>query len=302
VNNIINAKVKFVRNLSGVKFSTKITPKIQSETLEICLKACNELGLKGESLSNISNNVLNQLVSSNKIEQEFVKNIKNKGYVSGDDVSIQINGLNHVEIFANQINILDAYSKAKQVDKQLCNKLHFSYNDKYGFLSPEIDKIGSGMQISVIVLLPALTKMNALNNLPKFNDKLRFSIKALDMQSGLYRISTGANLGYSEKQICDLTCNYIENILKVEVEFCKTLASDKPEVMDKNLRAKAIINNCIKMSIDELYCLIGDMLIAINSGVEIDVDDKQIKKLINCINSVVTTEIDLAKNIKGIIN
>ena len=141
MNNIVNTKVKFVRNLNGVRFSTKITPKIQAETLDMCLKACNELGWKGESLTNISDNVLQNLLLSNKIEYNFVKHIKNKGYVSIDDVSIQINGLNHIEIFSIKTNIFDAYSNAKQVDKQLCNKLHFSYNDKYGFLSPEIDKI-----------------------------------------------------------------------------------------------------------------------------------------------------------------
>lgn len=302
MNNIVNTKVKFVRNLSGVAFSTKISSKTESDVLKLSLDACNELGLKGESLSNISDTVLDQLIVAGKLEPEFIKTVKNKGFIESKNASIQINGINHIEIFSNNLDIFDAYREAKQVDKLLCNKLHFSYNDKYGFLSPEIDKIGSGMQISIIMLLPALNKMDAIKDLPKFSDKLRFNIRAIDLQSGLYLISTGANLGYSEKQICELTNNYIQNILKAEVEFSKTLATDELEIIDKNLRAKAIINSCAKISINELYGLVGDILIAINSGLEKGVDSKHITKILECIKDIKSTSVnDLAKLIKGIL-
>ena len=81
------------------------------------------------------------MLASGKLEKKFVKNISHKGYASNEDASVQINGINHIEIFATDLEILDAYSKAKQVDKMLCNKLHFSYSDKYGFLTPEVNNI-----------------------------------------------------------------------------------------------------------------------------------------------------------------
>lgn len=302
MNNIINTKVKFVRNLHGVGFNTNTTPQTQSQNLKLAIDACSDCGLKAEKLDNLNDNVIENLLASGKLEKKFVKNISHKGYASNEDASVQINGINHIEIFATDLEILDAYSKAKQVDKMLCNKLHFSYSDKYGFLTPEVNNIGSGMTISTLVMLPALNKVNAIKDLPKFSEKLKFTLQPIDTNSGIYLITSGASLGYSEKQICTLTKNYIDNVLKCENEMCKTLCCDKVEIEDKFLRAKAIINSCIKISLEELYVLIGDILIAINAGLVKDVPDTNLQKLFKATQDEKANNTQhLAKIIKNIL-
>ncbi|MBO5910102.1 MAG: hypothetical protein J6Q15_01190, partial [Clostridia bacterium] len=268
MSNILNTKVKFYRNLKDMAFSTTINSNSQQDLLKLGLDACTSCGLKAEQLETLSDNVINSLVASNQLEQEFVINTKYKGYASNNNASVQINGNSHIEIMANELSMQNAYANAKQVDKLLCNKLHFAYNDKYGFLNADIRRLGSGMTISTLVALPALTKLNAIKNLPKSNDKLIFNIEPINAYGGIYLITNGPSLGYSEKQICELTSSYIDKVVKCEIEMSKTLAKDKIEVTDKASRAKAIINSCIKISPDELYGLIGDVLIAINSGLQ----------------------------------
>ncbi|MBQ7880697.1 MAG: hypothetical protein IJ358_02515, partial [Clostridia bacterium] len=219
MSNILWTKVKFCRNLKGVMFSGKITSESQEDVLKLGLDACSSCGLKGESIEALSDKVINNLIASGKLENDFASSLVNKGYASNDETNVKINGKNHIEIMAKDLNLYDAYSKAKKIDKQLCNKLHFAYSDKYGFLGPDIKNIGSGMQISAMVMLPALTKLNAVRDLPKSNDKLIFNIKPIDLQSGIYLITTGATLGYGEKQICELTSAYINNVVKREIEM-----------------------------------------------------------------------------------
>lgn len=302
MSNILYSKVKFARNLKDVVFNTKLDNKGKQNVLKLCLDACNECGFKGEEISKLNQSVIDNLIDANLIETDFVRDNNFKGYASNDKASVQINGLNHIEIFAVDDDLYTAYQNAKQVDKILCNKLHFAYNDRLGFLNPQVDKVGSGMSVSVVVMLPALTRLNAINNLPKSCEKLMFKIEPLNTKSGLYLITSGASLGYSEKDICNLVKTYIDNVIKCEIEMCKNLAIDSDEILDKNVRAKAIINSAVKMSTQELLCLIGDILIAINCGIEKDINKNQIIQLFKLTTSQKSIdEKYLAKSIKNIL-
>lgn len=298
MNNILNTRVKFVRNLKDIVFTTKINNAQQQDINKLCKKTFEEFGLKYENIKNIGSDTIEYLINDWRLEKEFVGIAGNKGYASNHDVNVQINGLNHIELFATDLNLDNAYQNAKQFDQRLCNKLNFAYSDKYGFLSPDISCIGSGIKISVLIMLPALSRVGAVDNLPKVNDKLHFNIKPMDLESGLYVIETGANLGYTEKQICELTTTYINKILKAEIDMCNKLNEDADEVLDKLLRAKAIINSCVKISAIELNRLLADIVVAINSGVEKDIKFDTIVELFNCSKNNVD-KVSLAKTIKN---
>jgi len=283
VSNIINAKVKFVRNLKDFKFETSISNSNKKKILKICLDAVNDCELKAIPLDEVNQKAVDNLIATDLLEQDFAVKDANKGLSNNQNLTIQINGENHIEIFSVDSNIYDAYSKAKQVDKKLCNKLNFAYSDKYGFLNPDIKKLGSGMTIELKILLPALAKIGALKNIPKVSEKLNFDIVCLDRTSGLCVIKTNTTLGYTEKEICEITNNYIDKIIKFEIETCKRLAEDSDTVKDKSNRAIAILKNCIKTSAVEVYNLIGDILISINSNIENDIKIQQINKILNII-------------------
>ncbi|MBQ3503053.1 MAG: hypothetical protein IJA72_05285, partial [Clostridia bacterium] len=298
MNNVIGTKVKFSRNLKDAKFVINSTHAERVETLKLCLNAVNDCGLKGEELINISDSVLENMLMSGKVEMAFASNLTNKGYASNQDVNIEINGKNHIEIFSENKDVFTAYSNAKEIDKKLCNKLNFAYSDKYGFLTPDLKYLGSGMSIECKVLLPALTRINAILNLPKANEKLIFNIKRLDENEELYLISTNGNLGYSEKQICELTHAYIDKIVKFEIEISKQLAKDdNDKILDDNERAKAILKHCIKTQPKEVMELLSNIVIAINAEVENDINIEQINNILDKIKYYKNNEKEIAKEI-----
>lgn len=301
MNNLISAKVKFNRNLKDFKFITNSTKSENTKVLNLCLKAMGECDLKAEKLDNINTQIIDSLIQSEKIENDFAINLSSKGYASNDNAFVQINNKNHIEIFSSDTDIFSAYSNAKKVDKMLCNKLHFAYSDKFGFLSPSIKNIGSGMSVECKVMLPALNKINTVKNLPRVNEKLRFEIECLDAKSGLYLISNNENLGYTEKQICELTYSYLDKIIKLEIQTSKALASDDiDEILDSSLRAKAILKNCLKISPNEVNLLISNILIAINAEVENELGYEKVNKLLNELK-LFKNQKELAENIQKII-
>jgi len=302
VINLIYAKVKFVRNLKDYAFQHKISNSQQSDILKLCTNAVNDSGLKCVELKDTSDNVINSLLVQGLLENDFVLNPQNKGFASSDNTTIQINGKNHIEIFSQDIDLYKAYKKTKDIDKILCNKLSFAYNDKYGFLTPDIKNIGSGISIECKIMLPALNQINAIKTLPKISEKLLFNIECIDYESGMCLIYTGANLGYTEKQICELTHSYINKIMELEIKASKALLNDDvDEILDCNARAKAVLKNCIKIESREVYALIGNILIAINSEQEKEVDLIQINKVLQQCNYFNENPKELAKNIQKIL-
>lgn len=298
MSNIISSKVKFMRNFKGISFNTNTNAKALNDVLKLSLDACKQCGLKAEALGKINNEVLTNLVDTSVLEKDFVRDIKYKGCATNDNVTIQINGINHIEIFSSDNDIFNAYNNAKTVDKMLCNKLNFLYSDRYGFLTPELDKIGCGMQSETLVVLPALTQTNAIKNLPQYCDKLGFKIYQISDKNSLYLIVSNTSLGYTEKQICELTSQYVNNVIKCEIEVCKKLATDKLEIMDKSVRAKAIINSCLKITRDELFKLIGDILISVNAGLE---DNNLSNKINNIFKTIKNKNLNNCENLAKLI-
>lgn len=301
MSNIIYTKVKFIRNLKGKKFESNIYDNEQKDVLKLSLEAINSCGLKCALLSEVNKNIIGNLLANDLIEQDFVAIDSNKGFANKDNVTVQINNKNHIEIFAKDTNIYDAYSQAKQIDKLLCNKLNFAYSDKYGFLAPNIKDIGSGMSVETQIMLPALAQIDALNKLPKMNEKLTFDITCIDRQSGLCVITTSGSLGYTEKQICELTKTYMDHILKLEIETSKKLAEGNDDIEDKCCRAKAILKNCIKISGAEAYILLGNILVSLNAGIEKEVSIKQIITALNCIKLYENNFKQLAQELQKIL-
>jgi protein arginine kinase len=113
------------------------------------MDAVNSCGLKCVKLSDLGDKVVDNLLARELLEYDFVYEGSNQGYANKENVTVQINSRNHVEVFAIGTSILDAYSSAKEIDKNLCNKLNFAYSDKYGFLTPDIKNIGSGMSVEI---------------------------------------------------------------------------------------------------------------------------------------------------------
>lgn len=303
MSNIVSAKVEFCRNIKGFPFCSKLGEK-QSPMLELALNTCKELKLSTINLNDASDEVIESLKAKRLLDKDFV--VSNcSGYASNatNDTFVQIGYIDHIRVGGVGENIYLAYDNAKNLDKQLCNKLSFAYNDKYGFLTPQLKNIGSGMRVSVYLMLPAITQMRFTQIFKKASEKMPFEIT--NLSNGLYLISTAGNLGFTEKQVLENMENYIKKILNLEMELSKQLAKNADEILDKSFRAKAILKSCILISNDELCELCGDILVAINGELEQEFNTEKICKLINNISTINNTnknKKELAKNIKNLLN
>lgn len=288
MSNIILTKVSFAKNVKGFNFKPKLNNTQRSKLLNQIDEVCKDFNFNECSVDD------NELLQLKLVNSPITYTDKS------NQALIEVLSGEHLNIGCVNSDIYSAYENAKKLDKMFCDKVHFVYDDKLGFLTSNLDLLGSGLQVGIKIMLPAIHKLEALKMLPKSQEQLKFDIT--DLNNGVYLITTGANLGYSEKDVCKLTNDYLDKIMKYEIEACKQLISqDKDEVEDKSLRAKAILNSCIKIAPSEVYSLVGDILIWINSGNTIDFDVKNIISCIDYLNSNPIRDKELAKNIKKFI-
>lgn len=299
MNNIVSAKVKFCRNIKGFPFCSKLGSQ-QNSLLDLALKTCNQLNLSTTNLNDVGDDVIDNLKAKRMLDKDYVvTNCSGFATNSTNDGFVQVGYIDHIRVGGLGENIYSAYDNAKNLDKQLCNKLSFMYTDKYGFLTPKLANLGSGIRVSVYVMLPAIERLNFTQIFKKACDKMAFEVA--NLSNGLYQISTVGNLGFTEKQVLENTENYLKKIINLEMEASKQLAKNEDEILDKCARAKAILKNCILLSNDELCKLCGDISVAINSGLETEFDCSiicEIIKNISAINNTNKNKKQLAKNIK----
>ena len=204
MSNIILTKVEFNRNVKDYAFKPKLSSVKRNKLVNLIEQTCEDCGL--------------YKCGEDKQEYLLAKHLINNHIAYMDKsnmVAVEVLNTEHLTISSSSDDIYNSYGYAKKLDKTFCDKLHFMYDDKLGFLTSDITNIGSGMKISVKILLPALTKLEALNMLPKSQDRLRFKITNLG--NSVYLITSGASLGYSEKEICKLTSEYINTIIVEEL-------------------------------------------------------------------------------------
>ena len=150
--------------------------------------------------------------------------------------------------------------------------------------------------------MPALAKINAIEKLPKVNDKLVFDVVCFDRQSGLCEITTKGVLGYTEQQVCELVNMYNDKLLKLEIDTAKKLAeSDKLEIDDGTRRAKAILKNCCKITLDEARVLVSKIILAINAEIEKEIKMEDAINVLNTLKLYENDYVALANEIQKIL-
>lgn len=95
--------------------------------------------------------------------------------------SIQINDEEHLtlRVFRHGLHIDEAYRNATSLLTELETSLRFARDERLGYLMSNPNAVGSGLRVSVILHLPALTMANMMPQVYAAAEKLRLGVKGL---------------------------------------------------------------------------------------------------------------------------
>lgn len=288
---VINTKIKFSRNLLGFPFQLKtkkqlheLEEKIQNQVYSI------GYGLKFFYLKDMDNITKMSLVEKNLIPEEYAFNKNNLGSIlinEEENICILINNMDHIElqVFSSGFDLENTLQLAIEIDKKLEQVLGgFAVNSKYGYLTKDPSKCGTGLNASVMLHLPALQKTG---NLRKVIDAIsHFEVNITGFygenekkSTDVFQISNQRTLGITEKEIINNLNIIVQKIIEQERKVRRFLAEDTINMQDKIYRSYGILKYCKRISLDEITDLLSYVKMGVDLGILKEVTDLQIQKI-----------------------
>lgn len=288
---VVSTRVRLVRNLKGFKFVNKSSKEEQEKILNTVKDIVPSLGfgLKYIDLDDLDDVTKLSLVEKHLISPEFAINNSVKKAVimnSEENISIMLNEDDHIklQVFSTGQELENLTNFIIELDEKLGNAIDYAYSKKIGYLSSSPINVGTGMEASVIVHLPALTLTGNLSKVLRIVNNFGMSIKGVNGEGtqnpgDLYQIANNQTIGITEKEIMASVRDITEKIIEQERTARKYLGKNELELEDRVYRAYGMLTYASRITSDECKKLLSDVKLGVDLGIIKEIDDSKIKQL-----------------------
>lgn len=288
---VVSSRIRLARNIIEYPFETRCSKKENEEIVNKIKEVLPSIGygLKILNLKDMDDITKMSLVEKRLVSPDFVMNKNDIGAIAineEENICIMINEEDHLrlQVFAPGFEIEELLKLMVEIDTKFGKALNYAYNDKYGYLTACPTNVGTGMRVSVMVHLPALTKTGNIQKVLHIINNFGMNIRGIYGEGSkaagdMYQISNKQTLGVSEEEIINNMKIIVEKIIEQERLARKYLAKHSIELEDKVYRSFGIISNCKKISSEEAREILSDVKLGTDLGIIKELDDLKVKKL-----------------------
>ncbi len=279
---VISSRVRLARNLETYPFSSKITEE-QAVALVNEVKGITNTLSKQDNRKFYSCNIstLSDIDRSAMVERHIVSPLlaekeQTTGLILSEDetVSIMINEEDHVRIQAiiGGMNLEQAYKEADLIDDIAYEKLHFAYDEKFGYLTACPTNAGTGMRASCMVFLPALSAARMIQKLIEEVGKYGVTIRGIYGEGtkslgNIYQISNQKTMGISENELIENLNRIVFQVVKQERKRREYMLSvNTDELEDQVFRSYGVLKYARQISSDDAMALLSQVKFGIDCG------------------------------------
>ena len=296
----ISSRVRIARNISEYPFPIKLNSEGRKKVIEDVNNAVkshkpNKTDKTDKSYEFIDFSALSPLETSALMEKrivslDFVKNPGEKELITDikNGLYVMVNEEDHLRIQCIKpgFAIYEAFEQTNNFDNIADENLVYAYDENFGYLTQCPTNLGTGMRVSVMLHLPALTLSRQVQNIAKDLSKLGLTIRGFygegtEVGGDLYQISNNITLGVSEEQTLEKIKPVVERIIELErtarSELYKT---SKDFIKDKIKRAYGTLKNAYMISSTEFLSLYSVIRLGITYGIIKDIDYKSLDTLL----------------------
>ncbi len=257
---VLSSRVRLARNLREFPFPYKMNAKQSLQVCERVNKAVEEMESQtGEKFVTLHMELLPEADRQSLVEKHLISDDLSKGgqgrsvCISRDEsVSIMINEEDHIriQVMTAGFSLKKAFQRAQDIAEVLEDELPIAYSDQYGFLTACPTNTGTGIRVSVMVHLPALTTSGRIKPLIDGLTQSGFAVRGYlgehsQADGNLYQLSNQITLGISETDILVGFERMVQEVLELE----------------RKLRQESYENNPLKVA-DRVYRSYGELLYA----------------------------------------
>lgn len=288
---VVSSRIRLARNINDIPFTKKYKNKD-------ALKVINKLeeilpnvgyGLKLLKMKDIDNITIMSLIEKHIISPDFAINkneVKAIAINEDENICIMINEEDHlrIQVFSAGLELEALLNLITEIDKKLENELNYAYSEKYGFLSSCPTNVGTGLRVSVMVHLPALTLTGNINKVLEVVSDFGMNIRGIygegtKTKGNMYQVSNKQTLGISETEIIKNLKLITEKIIEQERLARNYLTKNSIDLEDKVYRSFGILSNAKKISSDECNKLLSDVKLGTDLGIIKELTDLKVNEL-----------------------
>lgn len=289
---VLSSRVRIARNIDKLAFPHKLECEKGKDVVKqvedaFYTSSTTEKDFKTYYLWQ-NDSVENRILFEKHLASYNLLNGSNKSAIILDNketISIMINEEDHIRIqsITAGLNFNEAYDVADKIDNLLEEKLHYAFDEKFGYLTACPTNIGTALRASVMIHLPALSMSNEMNGVLNALTQVGMTIRGLygegsRTRGNLYQISNQVTLGLSEEEIINNLIGVVKQIINQENICREKLLNDyKYELEDRIFRALGITKSAVLLDSAECLNLLSD----VRMGIEMNLIDNINKKTLN---------------------
>lgn len=263
---IFSTRVRFARNLVGFPFPNRAEPRQLAEIRRLAMAAARASGLfprghflKLEALSQLDKRFL---VERHHVSHALASAVLPAGAaVSNDeDLSVMVNEEDHLRLqcLSAGFAIEEAFAAALKLDSLLGKALPFAYGAGFGFLTACPTNTGTGMRVSCLAHLPALSRLGQMPQVLESLSHLGVTARGIYGEGtyvlgDFYQISNATCLGRTEEDFCQNIDRVIRNLIRQEIAAREALHKGglKLKTEDAVFRALGLLRHARSLSYEE---------------------------------------------------
>lgn len=276
---VISTRVRIARNIKDYKFPETINmeeaDKLTENILDIFKDNFDE-NYSFIKIENIDNLDRQNYVESHLISPRLIKKPEYSSFLLKEDetVSIMINEEDHLRVqsLLSGLNIDKAWEIVNDIDDKIEKKLDYAFNENFGYLTSCPTNLGTGLRVSTMVHIPAISVSGYLNSMIYGFNKIGLTVRGIYGEGSkglgnLYQISNQVTLGENEKTIIEKLRGVIYQVIEKERELREfLLLNRRDDFEDRVFRSYGILENARIVSSKEAMAHISNIRLGMEAG------------------------------------
>ncbi|WP_446898036.1 protein arginine kinase [Clostridium sp. LBM24168] len=292
---VISSRVRLARNLSRIPFPHKLSEEQSRKLIERVDKAfytndCTKNEFTTNYLWEKSENEREIFLEKHLISKNLIENGNKAAFIlnKNQTISIMLNEEDHIRIqcITAGLNLEEVYNISDNIDNLLEENLEYAFDEKLGYLTTCPTNLGTGLRMSVMVHLPAISLNNQINGLLNALSQVGMTIRGLYGEgskalSNVYQISNQVTLGRSEEEIMTNLKALVSQIINEEKLARENLIKNsRYELEDRIYRALGILRYAELLSTNECLKLLSYIRLGVEMGIIKDISKAVLNSLL----------------------
>ena len=290
---VISSRVRLARNIAGHRFVNRASLEERRELADqlhgVIEGASIAPDLEYIDLEQVADIERVLFVERHLISREHAEMDGPRGVAiaQSETLSIMVNEEDHLrmQILEGGFELDAAWNAISCVDDVIEKGVPYAFDTQYGYLTACPTNIGTGVRVSVMLHLPALTMTRELQRVFNAAAKIDFIVRGLygegtQSHGDFFQVSNQKTLGRSEQEILSSLGVVIPQIVRYERKVRHAMFSEhRRQVEDRIWRAHAILRNARMISSEEALHLLSQVRLGQNLGVLEKVDPMVVNRL-----------------------